>query len=60
MTNSIVCIVSKLHAKKGAALQRSLSWQPHKLIFVGQAKIDQQGSEEYFDDMLYLSAEWSD
>ena len=36
------------YVKKGAALQWSLPWQPHNLIFLRQAKIGQQGSKEHF------------
>ena len=36
-------------SKKGAALEWSLPWQPHNLIFLRQAKIGQQGSKEHFD-----------
>ena len=37
------------YVKKGVALQRSLPWQLHNLIFLRQAKIGQQGSQEHFD-----------
>ena len=41
--------ILRIYVKKGAALQRSLPWHPHNLIFLQQAKIGQQGSKEHFD-----------